>query len=295
MTRLKSRGRWACAFTYVDLLVVLCVIVPACSAGFLGCRTRNGESANRVKCASNLRQIGQAILLYSNDNRGAYPRTRATTAWPSSGDVKPVPVFGTGVAATQPFKDDGPADNDVTAALFLLLRTQDITSDVFNCPMSDGEPDRFDGKAAKDRSNFTDYRKNLTYSYQMPYPGSKAIAAGFKLNNSLGAEYAVAADINPGTTGKGDNVLKPSASSPARDQRLANSNNHDEDGQNILYGDGHVAWESNVFVGVNRDNIYTRAKGSNQAFDAEVNGGDAANPFGGPFDANDSILLPTDD
>ena len=43
--------------------------------------------------------------------------------------------------------------------------------------------------------------------------------------------------------------------------RLANSNNHDKDGQNILYGDGHVAWESNPFVGVNRDNIYTTADG----------------------------------
>jgi hypothetical protein len=32
------------------------------------------EPANRVKCASNLRQIGQGILLYSNDN-GVYPPT----------------------------------------------------------------------------------------------------------------------------------------------------------------------------------------------------------------------------
>ena len=32
--------------------------------------------------------------------------------------------------------------------------------------------------------------------------------------------------------------------------KQANSNNHDKDGQNILYGDGHVAWESNPFVGV---------------------------------------------
>jgi len=34
---------------------------------------RARETANRVKCASNMRQIGQAILLYSNDNRGRYP------------------------------------------------------------------------------------------------------------------------------------------------------------------------------------------------------------------------------
>jgi prepilin-type processing-associated H-X9-DG protein len=62
--------------------------------------------------------------------------------------------------------------------------------------------------------------------------------------------------------------------------RKANSNNHDKDGQNILYGDGHVAWESNPFIGVNRDNIYTTADGKIAA---------------SSVDANDSILLPTDD
>ena len=34
---------------------------------------RARETANRVKCASNMRQIGQALLLYGNDNRGVYP------------------------------------------------------------------------------------------------------------------------------------------------------------------------------------------------------------------------------
>jgi prepilin-type processing-associated H-X9-DG protein len=34
---------------------------------------RARETANRVKCGSNLRQIGQAMLLYANENRGAYP------------------------------------------------------------------------------------------------------------------------------------------------------------------------------------------------------------------------------
>jgi prepilin-type processing-associated H-X9-DG protein len=34
---------------------------------------RARETANRVKCASNLRQIGIAILLYANENHGHYP------------------------------------------------------------------------------------------------------------------------------------------------------------------------------------------------------------------------------
>lgn len=39
---------------------------------------RARETANRVKCASNMRQIGQAILLYSNENRGQYPKDLGT-------------------------------------------------------------------------------------------------------------------------------------------------------------------------------------------------------------------------
>jgi prepilin-type processing-associated H-X9-DG protein len=39
---------------------------------------RSRETANRVKCASNLRQIGQGILLYANDNKGQYPPDLAT-------------------------------------------------------------------------------------------------------------------------------------------------------------------------------------------------------------------------
>jgi len=46
------------------------------------------------------------------------------------------------------------------------------------------------------------------------------------------------------------------------------------------YGDGHVAWESSPFVGVNKDNIYATADGQVDS---------------SPVDANDSVLLPTDD
>jgi prepilin-type processing-associated H-X9-DG protein len=34
---------------------------------------RAREMANRVKCASNMRQIGQDLMLYANANRGQYP------------------------------------------------------------------------------------------------------------------------------------------------------------------------------------------------------------------------------
>jgi prepilin-type processing-associated H-X9-DG protein len=62
--------------------------------------------------------------------------------------------------------------------------------------------------------------------------------------------------------------------------KQANSNNHEDDGQNVLYGDGHVEFQKNPFVGVQRDNIYTTQAGV---------------VVGSPVNSNDSVMLPTDD
>src|SRR5215210_6639766 len=145
--RFRPKVPGARGMTLADVCIVLAMaaMLLAYLAPFVACRAR--EQANRVRCASTLRAIGQAIQMYANESKGNFPRTLY------DGASAATPTEYTNWQATDPFGAGGPGPNDVTAALFLLLRTQDLTSEVFVCPTSQGERWDFGGKTAQQVSN----------------------------------------------------------------------------------------------------------------------------------------------
>src|SRR5438445_10919713 len=68
-------------FTLIELLVVI-GIIGLLMALLLPALEKARENANVTRRASNLRQIGLAISLYANDNRGAQPPTTYHPAQP---------------------------------------------------------------------------------------------------------------------------------------------------------------------------------------------------------------------
>jgi type II secretory pathway pseudopilin PulG len=303
------------AHTLTDVLIVISLITLFTSA-LLPAAERSRETSNRIRCASNLRQIGQAMMLYANENNGNFPRTKY--------DRKSNKLNAyTGFTAKDPFaKNSGPEVNDVTAPLYLLIRTEDIFPSAFVCPSSNASPLDFGIKVSQTasapadtkrlpsstptsrpatmravtiepllpavaaqiplHSNFPD-NKHLSYSLHNPYFSEKAIDNGARWTNTLRSEFAVAADMNPG----GEGLTKLTARSTAKALRDGNSLNHGKDGNVVLFGDFHVEFMQTPFCGADQDNIYTYGQSGLDK------GGDGV--IGSSTGVTDSILLPTVD
>ena len=280
----KARG----AFTLVELLVVIGIIAVLMSLlipALAGAR----ESANRLKCANNLRQLGTAMTVYaSTANNGEYPRTVFN---PKSKNLQ---LNNAGYKVGDPFGKKGyVGENNVPASMFLLFRTQDLSPALFICPSSEGVP----GFVNEDRngsSNWDLMPENLSYSLATPYPSLAATSDGFMWSYQLGPEFVLMADINPGTKGGSsppNNSVGPPHNASPQDMAAANSNNHRNKGQNVLYGDGHIEFQKTPYCGAShpatgiRDNIYTAGNGDGGTTDKNSM----------PVDRYDSVLLPTDD
>jgi prepilin-type N-terminal cleavage/methylation domain-containing protein len=246
MTRLNRRSQQG--FTLVELLVVIGIIALLISI-LLPALNAAKERANRVKCASNLRQVGQGLMLYANDNKGAYPRTIYK--------IGTAPKSFTHPEAVDPYSGTPrPDDNDITAALFMLIRNADLNPEVFNCPSSNQEKDSLNNLPATSRSNFT-HESNLSYSYAHPYPNQTAVSQGYKLHSGVVADLAIAADRNEPDPTWTTNRRFDEAQSKIR---LGNSSNHEREGQNVMFNDGHVEWFTTAWCGYNKDHIYAKGK-----------------------------------
>jgi prepilin-type N-terminal cleavage/methylation domain-containing protein len=285
-------------FTVVEMLVVF-GIVAVLLAIFIPYVLTIRENGNRTRCADKLRQIRDAMRVYSAQNGKNYPRVRYDEQRQFVGYA----AF-TGPDSDDPFAPDSAVlPDDVTASLWLLVRSGILAdTSVFICPSTYDVRDRLVDRAgrsvtAQQRGNFRS-GANLSYSYASPFSN----APNYRPNSDfLLADFALMADKNPGRR-DGSDVTGPRWNAPDVELSKGNSTNHGRAGQNVLFGDGSVKFETTPYCGVGRpagaggDNIYTtRARvPATQASDLPFDVNGYVGNHVGPAASDDSYLVPVE-
>ncbi len=272
-------------FTLVELLVVIAII--ALLMGILmPALSRVRQVAFRMVCGTNLSGIGKAMLVYANDYEDELPRSggRNSTWAPIIPDWQAPNRFGAyGVSAT----GEG-GTGSISSCFYLLVKYSEVTPKSFLCKGDSGttefKPANY-GAGNRDLIDLWDFgpqpREHCSYSYHMPF-------GLYSLTTSSEPGLAVAADRNPYIESpmaepKDISLFVPEGGREAI--KVGNANQHQEDGQNVLFMDSHVAFMKEPYVGINDDNIYTYWDGG------DIRRG--ARPVLGsePQDRTDSLLV----
>jgi len=304
-------------FTLMELLVVIAII--ALLMGILmPALGRVREMANQLVCGTNCRGLTTAMMIYAQDYDEELPQ--AGLSHDSSGAALAAPVWGADPGVNYNAADVFTAYGDVasaptiSASLFLLVKYADVGAKSFVCKSADEKP--FEPGGGLDIIDCWDFGGDVvgnmptdfvSYSYAPGY--SQGLTAAIIAGLSSASSMPILADRNPWL----DSTLTVTAAPTVGDyssqtamydwngtattkeeNQVANSGNHNRDGQNVAYSDNHVSFEKKPTVGQEEDEIYTMGDGYNGNSAVAIAG--PVSPTGGTADylgesRDDTVLL----
>jgi len=223
MVRSHSRVISHPAFTLVELLVVIGIIGLLISI-LLPTLNRARATAQTVKCAANLRSIGQGFFLYANAYRdtcipGRMPSTANNLYYVGNGVVFRPRWFVTMGAAAGYFAFTDPPPLDTNNANDNSRR---VTNPVFLCP---AEPDR-------------DNNRNFTYGYNYQFLGN----VRNKLGTPRGQWRPIHFPVRLGALRGPDTVIAADALGTAAGKPKSSRTAYRQDGSADLFAIGNHAW-----------------------------------------------------
>ncbi|MCK5000178.1 MAG: type II secretion system protein [Anaerohalosphaera sp.] len=278
---MKKKG-----FTLIELLVVIAIIAMLLAI-LMPALGKVKRLAERLVCGTNLKGMGTAHNTYAfdYDDEFAVQGGKRPVVWSRRTSVWNIPATN--------FNDGtlGNVELTVGASLYLLVREADVDPKSFVC--KGGGQRVYEGECniVADLVDLWDFgswswptpntaastgpENCVSYSYQQPY--SLGGFAAHPASGSSTASMAIMADKNPfydskltrndspdetnwtgvaGVLAWNTSTLEP-VSNPKYKVQVNNSDAHSREGQNVLFGDGHVDWTKRPNVGMEEDNIYT--------------------------------------
>lgn len=242
------------AFTLIELVALLVIIALLISI-LIPVLAAVRRRAWKTKCGRNLSQISKAMHFYVNDYRDQLPRAGGPNSkWGTTANWQAdnlSDAFGL---------KDGHGRASISASLYLLVKYEQVTPKSFICKgdinTTEFIPAKYGGRE-KDLIDLWDFgphpAKHCSFSYHIPY-------GLYALTSSNLPGMAVVADRNPWidsplANAKDFATFDPNGS--VQQIRTGNAIAHQEDGQNVLYVDGHVSFEKRAYCAIGDDNIYT--------------------------------------
>jgi prepilin-type processing-associated H-X9-DG protein len=250
--------------THIEVFIVglLCLFLFAI---VLPASVKSRSDYLRQSCRMNLSKIGKVMVIYANDYEDQLPRAGGrssvwgdTVKWDAANRFSAYGISPNGSGG----------QSTISASLYLLVKYAELEPKYFICPGDTGTtefklsdyPNR--STAVEKLFDAWDFGpqawKHCSYSYHMPY-------CQYTLTTSSEPGMAVAADRNPWISSPAAEAKPFSGFKPdiqpwngtSEQGRFGNAIAHEEDGQNVLFLDGHVNFEERSYCGVEDDNIYT--------------------------------------
>jgi hypothetical protein len=220
-------------------------------------------------CAANLSQIGKTMFLYAADNEGGLPRSGGrSTTWGATPDW----TASSRQLAFGIWPDGREGRATISSSFYLLTKYCETPTRLFLCrsdkkaaefrlsDFSDSLPAGFSLTDAWDFGPPSESSRHCSFSYHYPF-------SMYALTTSKDPSLAVAADRNPWFTSPAGEaspftLFRPDLApfyGTTEQARAGNAVTHGRDGQNVLFLDGRVTFETRAYCALERDNIYTQA------------------------------------